>query len=745
MKLEDATAFTEKCLNGEPAPCAFACPLKLDTRSFFEKTEKGRWNAAYKTLRDAALFPSIVSALCPAPCESRCQRQQTGDEPVAIRLIEEACVRFAKNKSPDRYAIPPKTERIAVVGAGIAGLSAALCLAQKKYQVTVFEKNAGWGGCLRDHARFEEFDADIVLQFSAVEVRFEFCLEIKSLEELSGFDLICITTGAEGNDFGLLPGWEPKLLTTAESKVYLGGSLTKAGLIESIIQGKSLSKTAEYFLQTGKASEAFDAINRACILDYSSAAPSPRIVPSGHDGYTEAEAISEISRCLKCDCDMCLATCEMLGTFRKKPKKIAIGVFTDTKVSPPISTHTMTRQAYSCNMCGHCKATCPEDVDIGALLQTSRAACREDNDYPGALHDYWLREMDHSTGQASFFASTEEKPGYVFYPGCQLGAHKPEYVFKSYEFLRNNHNAGIFVGCCGAPAYWAGDTERQDANFEHIRKTWNEQGQPVFIFACATCESIFEEFLPEIKRVSLYELLASSDEVVAGHIFKIASVFDPCNARKNPEMEKAVRILAQKAGAELHKLPEKNRCCGYGGHMRLANPQLYDTVTKNRAEMGENPYIVYCVNCREVFVSRGKDSMHILSAVFDIPNDATVPRIDEKRKNAIKVKRELSKEISGIEFSPETREWDALELLIDDELAERIDGKLIALSDIKEAIWAAEKTGDKFIDEADGVCQCNMIKPALTYWVQYKKSGDSLYEVYGAYYHRMRIGRLDNV
>ena len=173
--------------------------------------------------------------------------------------------------------------------------------------------------------------------------------------------------------------------------------------------------------------------------------------------------------------------------------------------------------------------------------------------------------------------------------------------------------------------------------------------------------------------------------------------------------------------------------------MRLANPKLYDNITENRAGMGENPYIVYCVNCREVFLSRGKECAHILDAVFDLPRDSCVPRIDIKRENMIRVKKTLMKEITGAEFTSGTNEWDALELLIDDTLAESLDMKLIALSDVKEAIWLAEKSGNKFIDETDGVCQCCMEKPVLTYWVQYKALGGNAYEVYEAYYHRMRI------
>ena len=743
MELEDAAVYTEKCFNGEPAPCSHACPFRLDVRALIEKTGKGRWNAAYKSLRNAVVFPVIVSSLCPAPCETECLRKQIGDEPVAVRLIEEASVRFAKNTEPDRYAIPPKTERIAVIGAGIAGLSAALCLAQKKYPVTVYEKDSAWGGSLRSHPRFEEFNADITLQFSATETEFRFDTEVLTLEGLSEYDLVYIATGADGKDFGLLPDWEPKLLTTNESKVFMGGALTGADLNGSIVQGRALSKTAEVFLQIGRAEETFDGDKGViCDIDCSDAPPLQRVTPTGPDGYTEEEAKSEAARCLQCDCDMCMSSCEMLSTFRKKPKKIAMEIYTDTKATPPYSTHTITRQVYSCNMCGHCKAICPEDVNIGALVQTSRVNRIESGEYPEAYHDYWLREMDFSTGEASFYAA----PGnvdfvkYIFFPGCQLGAHNPDYVSKPYELLKNNYDAGILINCCGAPAYWAGDTKRLNTNLEHIRNIWREHGNPEFVFACATCESVFDEFLPEIPRVSLYELLTRYDGIDPVRRFGKASVFDPCNARKNPDMESAVRELAKKSGAEIYELPEKNRCCGYGGHIRMANPALYDTITENRVAMSDKPYIVYCVNCREVFLTKGKECAHILDIVFDIPGVTDTPRIDEKRDNAMKVKMKMSKELTGMEISAKKQDWDALELIVDDEIAGSIERKLIALSDIKEAIWLAEKSDDKFIDETDGVCQCSMEKSSLTYWVQYKKTDSGAFMVYDAYYHRMRVG-----
>ncbi len=750
MKLEDSTAYTANCFHGEPASCSYACPFHMDIRSFLEKAGKGRWLAAYKILRNATIFPAIVSALCDRPCQAHCQRTPLGDEAIALRDLEAACIRYAKNRKPESYVIPPKDKRIAVVGAGVSGLSCALNLAQKKFLVTVFEKENGWGGALRHHPRFAEFDADIALQFSAVTVEFRYGTEINALDRLAGFDAVYVATGAGGSSFGLLQSWEEDLLTTSIPGVFMGGLLCGVTLMEGMAQGAEASKTIEVFLQTGKASSTYgshDKKNSARYLRHDDAVSAPRVEASTPDGYTEEEAKLEAARCLQCDCVKCMVACEMLKNFRKNPHKIAVEVFNDMGVNSPFSVRTATREVYSCNICGYCKSVCPVNVDMGTLLQFSRAARMSAGVHPAALHDFWLREMDFASSEGSFASAPKGMKAcdYAFYPGCQLGALNPEHVLKSYEFLGETYNAGILLGCCGAPAYWAGDEARLRANIEKIRQDWSSMGRPTLIFACATCESIFKMFLPEIKRVSLYELLADADDISATRTFPEAAVFDPCAARDDSGMQLAVRRLAGKAGVVLEELRESNRCCGYGGHIRIANPELYDEITKNRAQASDKPYIVYCANCREVFSSQGKQCAHILDMVFGLTPETGVPSLQEKRNNSLEVKKQLMKKTQDIHFEPISHEWDDLALIIDDDVQKRMDKKLISAADIKEAIWLAEKSGDKFINESDGICMCSMVKPVITYWVQYKEAAPKTYEIFSAYYHRMRFNREESL
>ena len=746
MKMEDATGYVAQCFNGEPASCSFACPFSLDIRAFLEKVAKGRWTPAYKQLRNAVIFPSVVSALCPQPCREHCQRSQTGDAPLSLSDLEEACINYVKNRKAELFVIPPKTQKIAVVGAGPAGLACALSLAQKKYIVTVFDKAPAWGGSLREHPLFSTFDEDFRLQFAGVETEFLFNTEVKSLDALSGYDAVYVATGKSGDDFGLLPGWNMSLLTTCVPNVFLGGELTGVPLMEAIAQGGAASKIIESFLLAGKASAAPTPDRKNCerYLRHDGAEKKPLIEKSNGESYTEEEARAEAARCLQCDCDYCEASCEMLKWYRKKPHKLGMEVYTDAIANSLVSTRTLTREAYSCNICGKCKSVCPVDVDIGALMQFSRAdRVSQDKQVP-AIHDYWLRDMDFNTTEGAF-ASPPRGQGtcdIAFFPGCKLGAQKPAHVLKTQEYLESKHSAGIMLNCCGVPAYWAGEAERLDTHLEEIRETWARLGRPKLVFACATCEKMFRMFLPEIEQVSLYALMAEDASLLPSRPFPEATVFDPCAARDDREMEESVRTLVTRSGAALEELREPNRCCGFGGHMRLANTELYDQITAHRAEAGDKPYIVYCANCGEVFKLRDKPCAHVLDTVFSLDENTPVPSLQEKRENTLEVKKTIMKKLTGIDFEPEKPEWGALELTISDSLLEEMDRKLMLADDLKETIWRAEKAGDFFVSE-DGVRQCGMTGPALTTWARYRPLGPGKYEILDAWTHRMRFSRED--
>ncbi len=744
MDRDKAFAFAASCYNGEPASCTFACPFRLDLRSFLKKAAKGRWDAAYKELRNAALFPSVIAALCPHPCEAYCQHSTVfGNPPISVGLIEKACLAFSPKKEASSFAIPPKTDRIAVVGAGPAGLSCALLLAQNRFLVTVFDKNEGWGGSLRTHPHFEVFDRDFALQFSAVEAEFRFRTEIRSPDDLTGFQAVLLAAGRGGADFGLLQSWNAELAYTDRDGFFLGGELTGLSLMEGMAQAARSSRSIASFIQSGSSSfaaEEWDRGNRTRAVPHRHAPDAPPVTPAG-ELYTEAEARSEAARCMSCDCINCMDSCELLIKYKKKPPRISNDVFLDGQTRNSVSSACITRETWSCNLCGRCSSVCHAGADVCGLFQYSRTDRVASGNYPPALHDYWLREMAFSAGEGSLAAAPAGKEGceYAFFPGCRLGASRPDHVRLSYAYLRKKLDAGLLLNCCGVPAWWAGDESRFQAHLEELRSDWEKLGGPTLIMACATCERIIGRFLPEIPMLSLYEVLKA--EGTSPPPFPKAAVFDPCAAADRPSLKESVRKLAAGAGLELTDFDGNGQCCGFGGHMQLADPCLYEEIAENRMAAAEEPYIVYCTNCREVFLSHGKDCAHILDIVFGLPGGG-VPTLEEKRENALRVKKELLKEYWDESFDAAQKPWDGLPLEVTPEAQQKMERNLITLGDVRETVWQAERSGEGFVYE-DGELLCSLPGPVVTYWVRYRKytaaNGEERMIVTDVYSHRMRI------
>jgi len=133
-----------------PAPCQRSCPAGVDAPSYNALTALGRFNEALEVIRQDNPFPSVCGRICSRPCEASCQLGET-DDPVAIRSLKRFVADFERNRW--KPAVQPvettRTEKIAVIGAGPAGLTAARDLRLQGYPVTVFESATRPGGMLR--------------------------------------------------------------------------------------------------------------------------------------------------------------------------------------------------------------------------------------------------------------------------------------------------------------------------------------------------------------------------------------------------------------------------------------------------------------------------------------------------------------------------------------------------------------------------------------------------------------------
>jgi NADPH-dependent glutamate synthase beta subunit-like oxidoreductase len=138
----------EKLIPAKPQ-CTEACPAGIDVPGYLRFIAEGKPDEACKLIIEKAPFPGVLGRVCTHPCETACKRGEVGD---SISIC--AAKRYAADKAGDfaewmSTAAPDTGHRVAIIGAGPAGLTAAFYLRKKGHQVTVFEAREKPGGMMR--------------------------------------------------------------------------------------------------------------------------------------------------------------------------------------------------------------------------------------------------------------------------------------------------------------------------------------------------------------------------------------------------------------------------------------------------------------------------------------------------------------------------------------------------------------------------------------------------------------------
>lgn len=357
------------------APCIHSCPSGTDVRAWLVTVAQHReygltpaqaFEFAWRKILENNPFPAICGRVCQHPCELNCNRKAK-DGPIAINRLEQFVGDFAIAQGwRVQLPSPPKTgaARIAVVGAGPAGLSAAYHLARKGYPVTIIEGAPKAGGMMRYRIPRSVIPAEILdAEISNI---LQLGIELKSgcvvgrdvsLEQLRhDYSAIFIAMGLQkAAQLELKPGSSGEAAIVGE----LPAEPPDASPQEALDAEPRVLNTVSVAIAQGRSvAEKIAAYSECCSISQSSPRPVIRTDRLKLDWYpaaarfdnhnpamTEAEALAEANRCMSCgmcmDCETCWMYCSK-NCFVKLPKGEHYKIKLDL-----------------CNGCGKCAETCP--------------------------------------------------------------------------------------------------------------------------------------------------------------------------------------------------------------------------------------------------------------------------------------------------------------------------------------------------------------------------------------------------
>lgn len=746
----------DRCREHEIPACGDACPFRLDILDLHSRITGKRFNAAYKTLRDRVVFPGIVSEICPGYCQTACVRGALED-PVQIRFLEKSIVKLATRKEPNSYNLPARDTRAAVIGAGISGLAFALKMASRKFNVTVFEREQEIGGCLSDVMNREDYLTEFQLQF--MHEKYELLTDtLASVDPETGtvsaggktfdhFDIIYIATGKDGDDFGIEAARK-----VGSTCILRGGRIKGADLMHALADGINMAAVADEFIRTGALNLPIEPEPTKCVADEFDLRNTAGIpAASAKTECNEENCLREAERCIRCRCNACESYCDIMGYYKKWPIKMRDEISNSVKPAGSL-VHKCPSRKYiaACTGCRILEETCPENIELCSMIRAARHQMTENGKMPAAYKQYFLRDMEFANGPYASIAKAPNrhspdlsKDSYAFFPGCSLGAMNPDYVIKPYRWLREHYpGCGLLLQCCCVPAEWAGDGVLHSEAISQLKSRWEAMGRPVLITACLSCDRHLKEQLPEIDTITLYELMAEKEFPAAVPGETTFSIFDPCSAHGRASVQEAVRRIAESIGANAVDLPrgDNHGCCGFGGQGMLAQPNFSKYLAERNAAMSDNPYIVYCANCRDVFTGSGKAAVHILDLAFDIDPDGEdqCPGVLDRRSNRVTLKEMLLKEMWG-ETMADKPEPTAYELVMSREIESKVNSLRIIEEDICDVIRRAERTGRRTRSPETGHYKAYSEIGAITLWVEYGMGDDNVREIFNVYTHRMKI------
>ncbi len=307
------------------APCTIACPAHMDIPQMNRLLASGNYDKALKIVKQNIALPAVLGYICPAPCEGACRRKPI-DGAVSICMLK----RFSGERGNFKEQISESTGfKVAIIGSGPAGLSAAYYLQKNGVQCTIFEKSQYTGGMLRISIDDDKLPKGVldheISEIENIGVTFLLNSEVdkdKFDSILREFDSVIIATGLISeeqkswgisfNDKGFIAN--DNTFQTNNKKVFAAGNALRSSrlAIRSLAQGKEAATAILQMLKgdkvVGQPLKFNSKFAKLIIPEYAQylkeSVDLKRIEPVNGfiNGLTEEEVKNEASRCMHCDC-----------------------------------------------------------------------------------------------------------------------------------------------------------------------------------------------------------------------------------------------------------------------------------------------------------------------------------------------------------------------------------------------------------------------------------------------------------
>jgi glutamate synthase (NADPH/NADH) small chain len=759
----------EQCIQDEPPWCSAACPLHVDVRAFVGHLARGSETEALKVLERTMPLPGILGRICDAPCEVPCKRSRAG-EAIRIGALERFCVHRGSAEPRKLFVLPSRGRRVAIGGSGLSSLSAAWDCLRKGYGVRVFEPGERPGEALA--LRYPDLlPQKVIDEEIAFLVKLGMEVETGAATDGPDFPERCLETfdavylgldSLHGGIWGLERDGsggirvEAGTQRTSREGVFAGG-LPREGRVSPVwhaAEGRFAANSMDRSIQgvsltAGREKEG--PVSTRLFTSIAGVIPLPAVKPEEPSkGYSREEALREARRCLQCQCLECVKVCVYLERFGAYPRKYTREIYNNESIV--MGAHQANRLINSCSLCGLCEVVCPEGFAMQDLCREARRSMVKRGKMPPSAHEFALEDMAFSLSNR--FSLARHEPGRTasaraFFPGCQLAGSAPDKVIAVYEYLRSRLEGGVglIMGCCGAPAFWAGSDERLAGGLEAVRGQWNALGRPQMILACSTCLRVFRDHLPDVPVISLWTVIDETGGPVPRGVphepFLI--IHDPCTTRSEPGIQTSVRHILGRLGVragELELSREKTECCGFGGLQYNANADMARETALVRAHRSDADYLAYCAMCRDRLASVGKRVLHLLDLLFPDPAVSDPAALKDPGWSGRQERRSLLKERLMKDLWSEeparAGEHRGIKLEMSPEVRTLLEERRIFDEDLQRVIHHAETRGEKFRHPGTGRFKASFRPRKVTFWVEYERCAEG-FIVHSAYSHRMEV------